>query len=84
VLLETEAGGISLRWYRGRPLGRLLVAQWVERPDDGGRPRFVVLAAGAAGEFDATVDGVVYCKLNDPPGELADNDGRLTVAISPR
>jgi hypothetical protein len=84
VLLETEADGISLRWYRGRPLGRLLVAQWVERPDDGGRPRFVVLATGAAGEFTAAVDGVAYCKLNEPPGELADNDGRLAVVISPR
>ena len=83
LLLETEANGISLRWYRGRPLGRLLVAQWVENPDDGGRPRFVVLATGAEGTFTAATDGVVFCKLNDPPGELADNDGQLTVEIEP-
>ena len=83
VRLETEAEGISLRWYRGRPLGRLLVAQWVEQPQDGGRPRFVVLAAGADGELTAVTDGVVFCKLNEPPGELADNDGHLTVAIEP-
>ncbi|MFM8709367.1 MAG: hypothetical protein ACKOHK_15135 [Planctomycetia bacterium] len=83
VTLETEADGISLRWYRGRPLGRLLVAQWVERPEDGGRPRFVVLAAGARGTFTAAVDGAVYCKLNEPPGELADNAGRLTVTLQP-
>lgn len=83
LLLETEANGISLRWYRGRPLGRLLVAQWVENPDDGGRPRFVVLATGAEGTFAPATDGVVFCKLNDPPGELADNDGQLTVEIEP-
>jgi hypothetical protein len=82
--LETEANGISLRWYRGRPLGRLLVAQWVETPDDGGRPRFVVLATGAEGTFTAATDGTVFCKLNDPPGELADNDGHLTVEIEPK
>ena len=82
--IETEADGISLRWYRGRPLGRLLVAQWVEQPDDGGRPRFVVLHTGAKGEFTAATDGVVFLKLNEPPGELADDDGRLHVAIEPK
>jgi len=81
--LETEADGISLRWYRGRPLGRLLVAQWMEQPDDGGRPRFVVLATGGEGTFTAATDGVAFCKLNDPPGELADNDGQLTIEINP-
>jgi hypothetical protein len=83
LLLETEANGISLRWYRSRPLGRLLVAQWVEHPGDGGRPRFVVVATGAEGTFTPATDGVVFCKLNDPPGELADNDGQLAVAIEP-
>jgi len=83
VQLETEAEGISLRWYRGRPLGRLLVAQWVEQPEDGGRPRFVVVADGAEGEFTAVADGVAFCKINEPPGEMADNDGHLTVDIEP-
>jgi len=83
VRLESEADGISLRWYRGRPLGRLMVAQWLENPDDGGRPRFVVLAAGGQGTFTAATDGIVFCKLNDPPGELADNEGQLVVAIEP-
>ena len=82
--LETEADGISLRWYRGRPLGRLLVAQWVDKPDDGGRPRFVVLAAGARGEFTAAADAVAFFKLNEPSGELADNAGQLTVTITPK
>jgi hypothetical protein len=36
ALLETEADGISLEWYRGRPVGRLLLAQWVEAPAGGG------------------------------------------------
>ena len=81
VRLETEPDGVSLRWYRGRPLGRLLVAQWAAQPDDGGRPRFVVLAAGAKDEFAAVTDGAVYLKLNEPPGELGDDDGRFTVEL---
>jgi hypothetical protein len=57
------------------------VAQWVEQPDGGGRPRFVVVAEGGHCEFTALADGTVFCKLNEPPGELADNDGKLTVEI---
>ena len=82
--LESEADGISLRWYRRRPLGRLLASQWVEHPADGGRPRFVVLATGPQEDFTAAVDGVVSLKINDAPGELADNEGQLTVEIRPK
>lgn len=84
VRIETEPAGISLRWYRGRPLGRLLLAQWAEQPADGGRPRFVVVAAGQSGEFQAQVDGPAYCKLNEPPGELADSAGRFSIELAPR
>lgn len=82
TLIETEADGISLDWYRGRPLGRLLVAQWAESPPDGGRPRFVVLGEGAAATITATVDGPLYLELNEPPGALADDTGAFTVTIS--
>ena len=77
VRLETEPAGISLRWYRGRPLGRLLVAQWVDEPAGGGRPRFVVIAEGAGGDCTAVADGPLYCRLNERPGELADDEGSL-------
>jgi len=80
--LESSADGISLRWYRGRPLGRLLVAQWAV-PAEGGRPRFVVVAEGAAARFAAITTGALYLKLNAPPGELADFDGGLDVALTP-
>ena len=80
--LESTADGISLRWYRGRPLGRLLVAQWAV-PAEGGRPRFVVVAEGAAARFTAITAGGLYLKLNAPPGELAGCDGGLDVALSP-
>ncbi len=82
IELESEADGISLRWYRGRPAGRLLLAQWAA-PADGGRPRFEVIAEGRAGRFIAATDGVLYLKINEPPGELADNNGGLDVEIGP-
>ena len=83
MALESEADGISLRWYRGRPLGRLLLRQWVHGDTAADRPRFAVLAEGATGDFRAMTDGVIYLKINEPPGELADNAGRLTVELAP-
>jgi hypothetical protein len=79
--IETEADGISLDWYRGRPLGRLLAAQWVESPADGGRPRFVVLGEGDSATILAATDGPLYLKLNEPPGDLADDAGAIVVEI---
>jgi hypothetical protein len=81
--IETEAAGISLDWYRGRPLGRLLAAQWVESPPDRGRPRFVVLGEGAAATIAAATDGPLFLKLNEPPGDLADDAGALAFEIQP-
>ncbi|MCE9630842.1 MAG: hypothetical protein K8S94_09050 [Planctomycetia bacterium] len=81
--IESEADGISLDWYRGRPLGRLLAAQWVDRPADGGRPRFMILGDGARATLTAVTDGPLYVKLNEPPGSLADDKGSLAVDIQP-
>ena len=83
TILESTDDGISLRWYRGRPAGRLLAAQWVDEPADGGRPRFEVLGEGAAAMFTAATDGPLYLKVNEPPGDLADNRGTLTVVLTP-
>ncbi len=83
VLLESEAEGITLEWYRGRPLGRLLIGQWQAAPADGGRPRFEILAEGAAGEFTAVATGPLSMRLNAPPGRLATHHGGLSVTIEP-
>ena len=81
--IETEADGVSLDWYRGRPIGRLLAAQWVEAPPQGGRPRFVVLGEGAAAAITAAVDGPLFLRVNEPPADLADDAGEFTVELSP-
>jgi hypothetical protein len=81
--LESEADGISLEWYRGKPTGRLLIGQWVPGPADGGPPRFDVLASGAKGDFTAVVDGPLYLRLNGPPRRLAARDGTISVAVAP-
>jgi hypothetical protein len=85
--LETEPDGISIDWYRGRPLGRLLAAQWAASPEgpdgvQGERPRFLIVAEGATGDFVAPVDGPIFFKLNESPGDLADNVGGFSVDVA--
>jgi hypothetical protein len=79
--IESEADGISLGWYRGRPLGRLLAAQWIAEPADGSRSRFVIVGEGAKAEITAPTDGPLYLRINEPPGSLADNAAALTVDV---
>jgi hypothetical protein len=43
-----------------------------------------VLATGASGEFTAAVTGPLFVKINESPGDLADNRGRLEVELQPR
>jgi hypothetical protein len=81
--LESEADGISLEWYRGRPTGRLLIGQWVERPAAGGPQQFEVLASGAQGDFTAVTDEPLYLRLNGPPGRLTERDGTISVTVQP-
>lgn len=80
--IESEADGISLEWYRGRPLGRLLVGQWQSAPDRG-RPRFEPLAEGAEGVFTVAVDGPIFLRINQPPSRLAGAEGSYRVRLEP-
>lgn len=82
VALESTADGISLRYYRGRPVGRLLLGQWMV-PPEGGRPRFVVVAEGGRGGFAAPADGPLHAKINAPPGDLAGFSGALDLHLRP-
>jgi len=82
IVLESEPDGITYDWYRGRPIGRLLAAQWREAAD-GDRGGFGVVAEGAVGDFRAPADGPLFLRINEAPGALADNSGALTVEIAP-
>jgi len=80
--IESEADGISLGWYRGRPVGTLLVAQWVETATE--PPGFRILGTGAAAEITAATAGPLFVRVNDAPGDRADNAGAYALTIAPR
>jgi len=82
VVWEAEPNGITLRYFRGRPLGELLVAVG---PPDGTtgkkNPFLKVSPAGKKGSITSQQDGVLYFRLNDSPAQLGDNAGSVEVFV---
>ena len=78
-----EPGGVSIRYYRGRPLGILLAAV---RPDRSEPQRTSALlrptVVGLATTLSPQASGTLYLKINDSAAELADNAGQLQVEIT--
>ncbi|MEX0712700.1 MAG: hypothetical protein WD278_10145, partial [Pirellulales bacterium] len=84
----SEAGGVSIRYHRGRPLGMLLAAVRTQAGAGGkaaeGRPSGLLspVAAGLSSTLTPAESGTLYLCINDSPAELADNAGSLEVLIT--
>jgi len=77
-----EPGGVSIRYYKGRPLGMLLAAVCASpaRPEEPSgllRPS----AVGLGATLKPTQSGTLFLRINDSGAELADNAGTLTVHV---
>ena len=79
----SEADGITFRYHNGRPLGKLLatVRPLQKDEDAAGEPMLDVQSLGNSSSFKAVRSGTLYLRLNDHPGELADNRGNVAVEI---
>jgi len=79
----SEPGGVSIRYYKGRPLGKLLAAI---RPDDstgGSSPLLRPATVGLGTTLQPKQSGTLYLKINDSAAELDDNAGELKVQVKP-
>jgi hypothetical protein len=77
---ESEAGGITIRYHRGQPLGKLLIA--LDEPHQLGETGLANYGAvGEGGDFTIPSNGVLYFRVNDSPAELAANEGALQVTL---
>ena len=77
-----EPGGVSIRYYHGRPLGVLLAAVRPDRSNTKGSSallRPVVVGLGTT--LSPRETGTLYLRINDSAAELADNAGELKVEI---
>lgn len=74
----SEANGVSIRYHKGQPLGRLLGAIHVE-----GSPHSMLKMIPLSNStiFTASQTGTLYLRINDWPHSLADNRGGLTVSV---
>lgn len=74
-----EANGITIEYYRGRPLGELMVAVL---PDD---PKFnavlVPLPVAASRELKFEQSGTLLFRINESPVWLEDNTGELEIRV---
>jgi hypothetical protein len=79
----SEPGGVSIRYYQGRPLGILLAAV---RPEPSSRRqgssalvRPITIGLGAT--LAPEQSGTLYLKINASAGELDDSAGQLQVEV---
>lgn len=78
------AAGVQLEYYRGIPLGRLLMttASTLQNEPDFAQP-LKIQQVGDGGEFTIAQGGELLFRINESIGGLADNSGSLEVTISP-
>ena len=80
----SEPGGVTLRYYRGRPLGELQAIVVppakiaVKQPPWGS-----ATSIGLAGSITPAQAGTLFLRVNDSAAELADNQGELQVKVAP-
>jgi hypothetical protein len=78
-----EPGGITIRYYRGKPLGMLVGAIEPDVLPLGATPPMLEpITVGADTTITPKTTGTLYLRVNDSNGELADNAGSLTVEVA--
>ncbi len=82
-----EPGGVTIEYHDGEPLGVLLGA--IDTRTPGGASASDVgsftrpIAIGLARTLTPAASGTLYLRVNDAAGNLADNEGSLSVTIQP-
>jgi hypothetical protein len=76
----SEPNGVSIRYYRGRPLGVLLAAVRPEKVT-GASPLIFPVTIGLGSTLAPKQAGTLYLRINDSAGELHDNAGKLTADV---
>jgi hypothetical protein len=79
---QCEPGGVSIRYYQGRPLGILLAAVRPDHPT--GETTSALLhptIVGLGVMLSPAESGTLFLKINHSAGELQDNAGELKVEV---
>lgn len=80
-----EPGGVTIHYYRARPLGMVLGTVIPDDPiDRGPAGQIAPLAIGLKADLVPEVTGTLYVKINESSGALGDNAGTFEVALRPK
>ena len=76
-----EPGGVSIRYYHGRPLGMLLAAVRDDEASDETSALLQPTTIGLSAVLEPKHNGTLYLRINDSAAELGDNAGELQVHV---
>lgn len=79
----SEANGVTIRYWQGRPLGQLIGCVRIPGNEQAARSMLELIPLGNSIEFKPEFSGTLYLRLNDSLAELSDNRGSVRVTISP-
>ncbi len=79
----SESGGITLRYYRGKPLGMLMAAVLPtdENESDVNQSLISPVSIGYDKIVSAEITGELCLRINESPAHLSDNAGGLEVTV---
>lgn len=81
---HSEADGVTLRYYRGQPLGKLLLAiAGPEREEPEFSETLPIFAIGSTAQWTVPAAGQILLRINESVAGLDDNSGELSVKFSP-
>jgi hypothetical protein len=78
-----EAGGVTLRYHKGRPLGELRAAVAGEPNAASLTPLASPQPIGLGAKLTPEASGTLYLSINEAASGLADNRGTLSVEVRP-
>ena len=73
-----EPNGLTLEYYRGRPLGQLVA---VIKPSGGVIDFERQVGVGLSRKLEVAQTGTLYFRVNESPGQLSDNSGTLLISV---
>jgi hypothetical protein len=76
-----EAGGVTIRYHNGRPLGMLLGAVRGDNGQSSPAPLAAGQPIGLTGRFTPEESGTLYLSINEASSGLNDNRGALSISI---
>ena len=80
----SEPQGVTIEYYRGRPLGMLLAAVVDPKRPQSGSAVANPVAIGRLGQLKTVHGGTLFLRINERTDRMSDNRGEITVSVRRR